>query len=344
MGVEFILAALSAFTLSAWLTSRFSRPGSRLYILDHPTERSLHSQPVARSGGVAIIVSMLITGALLGALHGDIPVGWPWLVTALLLVAGVGFIDDRRSLSPLVRLLVHGVAGVLVLAGGFMLEQVELPGWAVTLPRELAVLVTWLLVVWMINLYNFMDGMDGFAGGMTCIGFGSFALIGGFAGDTLFAALSLVIAAAALGFLCFNFPPARIFMGDAGAYSLGLLVAGFTLWGVRAGLFSFWVPVLIFSPFIVDATVTLIWRTLRGESAWKAHRTHFYQQLVQRGYGHRKTVLGQYVLMLACAASAIVAPHLSQVAQWLIIACWAAVYMVLIVWVAQIRQRKTSTT
>ena len=342
MALELIVGALSAFALSVWLTSRFCRPGSRLYILDHPTDRSLHSQPVPRSGGVAIVVSILITGTVLCALREDIPVGWPWLVTVLLLVAGVGFINDRRSLSPLVRLLVHSVAGVLVVAGGFMLEQWQLPGWTFTLPRELAIVITWLFIVWMINLYNFMDGMDGFASGMTFIGFSTFAFIGLVAGNSAFAALSLIIAAAALGFLCFNFPPARIFMGDAGAYSLGLLAAGFTLWGVRAGLFPFWVPVLIFSPFIADATITLIWRTIRGESVVKAHRTHFYQQLVQRGYGHRKTVLGQYALMFACATSAIVAPYLTPLAQWVMIVCWAAAYVMLIIWIAQAREPRTS--
>ena len=344
MALELILAALSAFALSAWLTCRFSRPGSRLYILDHPTERSLHSRPVPRSGGVAIVVSISVVGTLLCARLGDLPDGLPWLVSAWLLTAAVGFVDDHQSRSVMVRLLVHGAAGVLVLLGGFALEQLEVPGWAANLPRVLAILVTWLFVVWMINLYNFMDGMDGFAGGMSCIGFGTFALIGVFAGHSLFATLSLVIALAALGFLCFNFPPARIFMGDVGAYSLGLLAAGFALWGVRDGLFPFWIPVLIFSPFIVDATITLIWRTLRGEPVWKAHRSHCYQRLVQHGFGHRKTVLWQYALMLACAVSALMALHLSQFIQWLIIVCWAAVYVMLFVWVAQRHDPKASAT
>ena len=344
MAVEFILAAVSACLVSAALTFRFSRPGSRLYILDHPTDRSLHSQPVPRSGGVAIVVAILLVGGVLCAQRDVLPAGLAWLISAWLLVAGIGFIDDQRPLSPLLRFCVHGVAAMLVLVGGFTLENLTIPGWTLHLPWAVALLTTWLFVVWMINLYNFMDGMDGFSGGMTCIGFGAFALIGMFAGNTLFAILSLVIAAAAFGFLIFNFPPARIFMGDVGAYSLGMLAAGFALWGVRDGIFPFWVPVLIFSPFIVDATVTLIWRTLRGEPVWKAHRTHFYQQLVQRGFGHRNTVLGQYLLMLACAAAAVVAVPLAQFAQGLIMVCGFAVYLGLIVWLVRgTHQRKLET-
>ncbi|MBI3775765.1 MAG: glycosyltransferase family 4 protein [Gammaproteobacteria bacterium] len=333
MALELVLAALSAFTLSAWLTLRFSRPGSRLYILDHPTQRSLHSQAVPRSGGVAMVLSILAAGAIVCGLRGEYPVGLWWFAGGLLLAAGIGFADDQRSQPVLMRLLIQGAAAALLVMGEFRLEPLEIPGWAVSLPHEASALITGLFVVWMINLYNFMDGMDGFAGGMASIGFGAFALLGMLTGHTLFAGLSLIITFAALGFLCFNFPPARIFMGDVGSYSLGLLAAGFTLWGMRDGLFPFWVPVLIFSPFIVDATVTLIWRTLRGESVLQAHRTHFYQRLVQQGFGHRNTVLGQYALMIACAMSAIVALYQSQLAQCLVLIGWGVVYMVLIIWV-----------
>lgn len=333
VALEFIAAMLCAFTLSAWLTSRFSRPGSRFYILDHPGERSLHREPVPRSGGAAIVIAIFAAGVLLNMWYGEIPVGLPWLAAAWLLAAGIGLADDRCSLTVLLRLLVHGSAAALLIMGGFAPEHLDLPGVVINVPRGVTLSVTWLFIVWMINLYNFMDGMDGFAGGMACIGFSALALLGLFAGHNLFAALSLIVAGAALGFLCFNFPPARIFMGDMGAYSLGLLAAGFTLWGMRDGVFAFWVPVLIFSPFIVDATVTLARRTLHGEPVWKAHRTHFYQLLVQRGFGHRNTVLGHYVLMVACALCAVTAAQFSPLVQWSMIVFWMAAYVMLIGWV-----------
>ena len=133
-------------------------------------------------------------------------------------------------------------------------------------------------------------------------------------------------AAAAAGFLWSNFPPARIFLGDLGSSTLGLLAAGFSLWGARDGLFPLWTAALAFSPFIVDATWTLGRRLARGERVWEAHRSHHYQRLVLAGWGHRKTVLRSYVLMAGAAASAVAAPGLATWEQWAVIGAWAVVY------------------
>lgn len=126
----------------------------------------------------------------------------------------------------------------------------------------------------------------------------------------------------------FNFPPARIFMGDTGSATLGLLVAGFSLWGIRVDLFPLWFPMLVFSPFIVDATVTLIRRVLRKEKVWQAHRTHYYQRLSLAGWGHRKTVVVEYGLMLATGLSAIAMLQCPsfRVASLII---WSVVYILL---------------
>jgi len=171
---------------------------------------------------------------------------------------------------------------------------------------------------------------------MAIFGFGAFAVLGWSAGHWLFMNLNLIVASAAAGFLLFNFPPARIFMGDVGSSTLGLLVAAFSLWGVNDGVFSFWVTLLVFSPFIVDATTTLIRRLLRGEKVWQAHKTHFYQQLVQAGWGHRKTVLWEYVLMAACAGSAIWAARQTETVQWWTIGFWTVVYALLIAMVCRL--------
>jgi len=190
----------------------------------------------------------------------------------------------------------------------------------------------------MINLYNFMDGMDGFAGGMTLFGFLFLGAGGYLAGDSQYAWMCWTVVAAATGFLVFNFPPARIFMGDTGSATLGALAAALSLWGIHSGLFPFWFPVLVFSAFIVDATVTLIRRALRGEKVWQAHREHYYQRLVQAGWGHRKTVLAEYLLMLMTGASALSLLGFSPDYQGILLGFWIIVYLCIALYV----DRKTS--
>lgn len=323
--INALLAALTALVLSAWLTRRFCDPASRFHILDHPNERSLHSRPTPRSGGVAILTSVLAGFFLLALLEetGQI-LAWLGLSTAIM--AALSFVDDHRGLSVRVRLLGHlACAGILV-ASGLVLPLVSLPGVVWEWPAWIGMLFSLLFLLWMINLYNFMDGMDGFAGGMAVIGFGTFALLGHLSGSQPFAAVGLVIAAAAGGFLLFNFPPARIFMGDTGSSILGLLAGAMILWAARHDIFPFWVGLLVFSPFLVDATITLIRRLLRRERVWQAHKTHYYQRLVQFGWGHRKTVLAEYLLMCACSVSAVIAGSLTTGGQIVILLLWCVVY------------------
>jgi len=163
-----------------------------------------------------------------------------------------------------------------------------------------------LFLIGMTNLYNFMDGMDGFAGGMTAFGYGFIALIGFRAGETALGVTGLLIVAATLGFLPYNWPPAKIFMGDVGSVTLGFLAGALILRGINAGLFDLWAPMLCFASFVVDASVTLARRLIRGERVWRAHREHFYQRLVLADWGHRRTLLTEYAVMLGCFASAIV--------------------------------------
>jgi UDP-N-acetylmuramyl pentapeptide phosphotransferase/UDP-N-acetylglucosamine-1-phosphate transferase len=178
----------------------------------------------------------------------------------------------------------------------------------------------------MINLYNFMDGMDGFAAGMAVAGFGALSLAGWIADAPGFGLVSGLIAAAAAGFLIWNFPPARIFMGDAGSISLGFLAAAMSLWAARDGILALWASALVFSPFIVDATVTILRRATAGERIWEPHRSHHYQRLVRLGWGHRKTVLRAYVLMSACAASALQGARMAPGDQLWLIAFWTVIY------------------
>ena len=170
-------------------------------------------------------------------------------------------------------------------------------------PLELALLIV--AVVWITNLYNFMDGADGHAGGMSLLGFGTYALAALLAGDLPLATLCGAISAACVAFLIYNFYPARIFLGDVGSIPLGFLAAALGLIGWRNDDWPLWFPVLVFGPFIGDATLTLARRALRRERVWQAHREHYYQRLVRMGFGHRGTALISYAAMLVCAAAAL---------------------------------------
>jgi UDP-N-acetylmuramyl pentapeptide phosphotransferase/UDP-N-acetylglucosamine-1-phosphate transferase len=319
-----------AFLISVLLTGYFSRPENKLCLLDKPNARSLHTRPVPVMGGIAILAGLTLSAIFTYWYYAPAPY-FLWIGFSGLLIAIVSFMDDCYHISALYRLLVHFIAAILFLwQGEFWLTHLALPNVTWELPPFLQISLSFLFVVWMLNLYNFMDGMDGFAGGMAIFGFGTFAVLGGLADHLLFLTMNLIIASAVGGFLIFNFPPAKIFMGDMGASSLGFLAAAFSLWGNREDIFPLWVALLLFSPFIVDATITLFRRTLRGEKIWLAHKSHYYQRLVQLGWGHKRTVLWEYALMAICSVSAMLALFLPIYAQWRLLIGWTFIYILLI--------------
>lgn len=328
-GTALLLLGLLTFALACGLTRCLLSPTSPLAAVDHPNDRSLHDRPTPTGGGIAITLSLFVFGAVLASI-APAP-GLPWIGLAAGLVAVISLVDDFKPLPPLLRLSIHVFAAAVLIGGGFSPFIFEIPGFSWLLPGWIGAVFCLLFVVWITNLYNFMDGMDGFAAGMAVIGFSTFAILGLQAGALTFMATSLITAAAAAGFLVFNFPPARIFMGDVGASTIGLLAAALSLWAHRDGLFSLWIGLLVFSPFVVDATVTLCTRVARRQRVWQAHTTHFYQRLVRIGWGHKKTVLWEYLLMLLCSTSAILAVKLTAVGQWLLLSGWAVTYTVLMI-------------
>jgi len=333
------VVAPSALILSLWLTRRLAaRAGSGFGPLDHPNERSLHSVPVPRSGGLGVLAGVGLT--LLAALG----LGWmetrlAWITGALLLVALVSFLDDLGDLPPLARLAAHGLAAGCLMIGGLGWSGLDPPGLTLMFPDWLAPVLTLLFVVWMINLYNFIDGLDGLAGGMAVFGFLTLAGLGLKGDEPGYALVCLGTAASATGFLASNFPPARIFLGDVGSSSLGLLAAALSLWGVQLGLFPLWVAWLAFSPFIVDATWTLLARLARGERVWEAHRSHHYQRLVLAGWSHRRTTLRAYGLMGAVCACALAAPGLVALDQWRLLGAWVVIYGLIHLQVGRVERR-----
>lgn len=322
-----IFAVLGITGLVAWgMSYLLASEYSPFSIHDAPNSRSLHKHPTPRTGGLAILIAVSLGWSILFYLGhwSDI---LSWIIVAAVLIALISFLDDVITLSALPRFVIHGVAAVLLIWGGLILP------WGVV-----GVLLTWLVIVWMLNLYNFMDGIDGFSAGMTLFGFGFLGLAGWLGEAQTYAFYSWVVALAAAGFLALNFPPARIFMGDIGSIPLGLLAVAFSLWGVRDGLFSLWVPLLIFSPFVVDATVTILRRLLSGEKIWQAHRSHYYQRLVLAGWSHKRTVIFEYILMFCCGITAILARQITEINLWGVLVAWGSLYIAIMIWVGRLKK------
>jgi UDP-GlcNAc:undecaprenyl-phosphate/decaprenyl-phosphate GlcNAc-1-phosphate transferase len=317
-----LTAFAAALVLNRWLA------GSRLaaLTLDHPNRRSLHQSPVPRTGGIGLHAGVLLA-------WGVIAPGLPysvWLALAFLLA--VSFLNDVREVPAAWRLAVHLFAGAVFAAD--VLSACDLP----------IKIVAVLAIAWMANLYNFMDGSDGLAGGMALIGFSFYGVAAAIAGSTEFALVNFSIAAAAAAFLIFNFHPARIFMGDVGSVPLGFLAAALGGIGWVREYWAWWFPVLVFSPFIADASVTLARRILAGEKPWRAHRDHYYQRLVQMGWGHRGTAIAEYVLMAASGCLALAAAAAPRPVQVALLAAAALAYTVLILAVERAWRRFTVGT
>jgi UDP-N-acetylmuramyl pentapeptide phosphotransferase/UDP-N-acetylglucosamine-1-phosphate transferase len=231
-------------------------------------------------------------------------------------MVAVSLIDDWRGVHPIHRLAVHLAAATLLavpLAGG-------LPDLDALPAAWLAGAVIAVFIVWCANLYNFMDGTDGLAGAMGVFGFGAYGIAAVVAGSP--AASYFSVAAAALAFLVVNLPPARTFMGDVGAVPLGFLAAGFGLAGWESGAWPGWFPLLVFLPFLGDASLTLAKRMHRRERVWEAHKEHYYQRVHQLGAGHRGTLALFGTLMIGTVASALATLAIRPEFGWGVLGAW----------------------
>ena len=347
-----LLPALVAFVIAWWLTNRLCSPKSFLSILAQPNERTLHALPTPQTGGVAVIgsvvISLILAASVLAITQPSKPVlpkgmasGSVWIVLSMLLIFVISFIDDCVGLPAGLRLGVQAVSALIIIGGvGLTLSFIPIPGGPNILLGIAAIPVSVLILLWMANLYNFMDGMDGFAGGMTFFGFGFLAYFGWQAHYQVMLIIATFVAMGALGFLTHNFPPARIFMGDAGSITIGFLAGTLMILGVRDGIFELWVPIMIFSPFIVDSTVTLMRRALCRQRIWEAHREHYYQRLVLSGLSHRRTVLAEYGVMIICGGLAVLYHHSTEDWKYFVLGTWLIMFFALGRLVKRLEQRR----
>jgi UDP-N-acetylmuramyl pentapeptide phosphotransferase/UDP-N-acetylglucosamine-1-phosphate transferase len=295
-GMAVLIAVLTGLA-AAGGTAFMLRVLARRRILDHPNERSSHERATPRGAGIAVTGALLAAWVAVAALAPAARPTVAWIVPGALLLAVVSWRDDLKSLPALPRFvaqLVAVAAGLAVFGDDGLIFQGLLPLWA----DRLVAAIAWL---WFVNLFNFMDGIDGLAGTETvAIGLGVALLALLVGGSPALVALALAAAGAALGFLPWNWHPARIFLGDVGSVPLGYVLGWLLLSAAVAGQ---WAAALILPLYyLADATLTLLGRLLRGERVWRAHREHFYQRAVQGGRSH-----GEVVALVAAADAVLVA-------------------------------------
>jgi UDP-N-acetylmuramyl pentapeptide phosphotransferase/UDP-N-acetylglucosamine-1-phosphate transferase len=317
---ELTLGCILVSAAATWIVLLWLR---RREILDHPNDRSSHDRPTPRGGGLAVIPVVALSWIVLAVL-GLAPLRTLAPVAAAVGLAYLSWRDDRVSLPVGTRLVAQFGAvaiGLFFLPGAGTVFQGVLPPW-------LDLVATAVLWVWFVNLFNFMDGIDGItAGEAVTIGLGV-ALIALVSADYQSGALmlGLSIAAAALGFLVWNWHPAKLFLGDVGSIPLGFLL-GWLLLGL-AGTGS-WAPAAILPLYyLTDATLTLLFRLVRGRRVWQAHREHFYQRAVQRGSSHAAVV----IRILAANLGLVMLSLLATVWPLIAVAAAAVVVVGLLVW------------
>lgn len=261
-------------------------------ILDHPNERSSHETPTPRGGGVVVTAAVLGAWTLVGVITGLILPILLWVACGLGL-AMISWIDDKNHVNTAVRFGLHilaAIAGLWAMGPDALIFQGLLPGWL----DNLVAVVVW---VWFINLFNFMDGIDGITGVETAaigIGIAVVAVVAGL--DTAILYLGLAAAAAAFAFLRWNWHPAQVFLGDVGSVPLGYLLGGLLLWTAAMGE---WAPAAILALYyLADATWTLAHRAIKREKIWQAHRSHFYQRALSADT-HHDSVSGWIALVNA---------------------------------------------
>ncbi len=304
----FLLAACVAVTVTAWVaTWAVLRALIRFRVYDTPNARSSHEQPKPRGGGVALMSVLLVAWVAAASWLGATPMGfWP-VVSAAAVLTVVSWFDDLRSLPVVPRLAVQALAvglGIAAMDGAGPVFQGLLP----PLLDRLAAGLLWL---WFVNLFNFMDGIDGIAGVEAgSLGLG-LVLVGAVAAwPGIHVALPALLVAATLGFLIWNWAPAKLFLGDVGSVPLGYLLGWLLLVAAMNGA---WAPALILPLYyLADATITLARRGACGAQVWRAHREHFYQRAVQGGASHGRVA----AQVLACNAILVVLAVLAAAGGW----------------------------
>lgn len=292
------LLAIVASWLIVWGVRWYSTRGA---LLDIPNERSSHTRPTPRGGGLGIVVVTLVGAALLAIQH---PVLWGYILASGL-IAAVSWVDDVRSLANRVRFGTHLLGALLVVVTGGWIEQVQLPIIGIITLGWFGLPLTLFWLVGMTNIYNFMDGIDGIAGSQAVVAGTGWCILGWLVNNEVVTWLGLVVVASSLGFLLHNWAPAKIFMGDVGSAFLGFTFGWLGVIATRTDVGLVVPMVLLVWAFLFDAGFTILRRLQRRENIFTAHRTHLYQRMVIAGEPHAQVTILYIILALLGVGAAI---------------------------------------
>jgi len=308
-----MLVPLTAL-LSALLCGAYLVVARRWKLFAQPTERGSHTRPTPHGGGLPMLLAFLAAMSLASVYHGPWDAPLPLLAAAAGLLLCVGVWDDLCSLPASVRM--YAYAGVCL---GFAALSLPQGAWQSPLMALLVVLVGGAASLWLVNLYNFMDGIDGIAAVQAIVACCVAWWLAEQAGAAAYARFCALLAAVHAGFLVWNWPPARLFMGDAGSVPTGFLLAGLALTGVLQGYLPLACWLILLACFIVDATWTLLWRMASGQAFTRAHRLHAYQRLSRHWMSHgRVDLLLLAILLLWLVPLAVLAARWPQLEVFLV--------------------------
>lgn len=293
--VTFVIVFLTAYVG----TAAFRRWSVGNGVIDVPNERSSHVNPTPRGGGVVFVLICLLAYTILAFYFGSLPWGY---LTGAILVAGISWLDDLRSISSAWRLAVHFLASAIMILDA--LSRGSLPD-PVTSTGLIVAIAAVIWIVWMINAYNFMDGIDGIAGLQAVVAGIAWSLFAQFTGRQEVSLYAAIVAASALGFLVHNWQPAKIFMGDVGSAFLGFTLAAVPFLAAKSDTeridLYLGAAIIFLWFFVFDTVITFFRRLVRREKVWQAHRSHLYQRMVISGMSHATVTMiyGSFAAVLS---------------------------------------------
>lgn len=294
--IRWFITALFAAVVSYFSCKKAMVLAEKSGMIAHPGERQSHSMATPTGGGLGLVLSIILTGLCLQLFHPLPGFWWQNMLPGVALLAIVGWVDDKTPVPALQRLLVQLAVSLWLV--GFGWSEFSFSGVALLVGSVLA-------IVWMMNLYNFMDGSNGMAGFQGVFAGLVLAVLFQIGEEREMALIALAVAAACAGFLPLNFPRARVFMGDVASVPLGFIFAALIVYGIQTDSLNLSSSILLMSLFFIDATMTLLKRAFRGERWYTAHAQHVYQRLIAQGWPHKRVVLVYQIINVCWVLPAI---------------------------------------